>query len=183
MVESTRTASRLMIIAKPNCSASWRSNMLVLLALAVPSLIAATAFALLGAWPILPFAGLELLALGSSLYYVNWKQQYRHVITVSEDSVWIDKGFYAPRQRWHFPRRDTGLTIVPEQHPGTDLTCPCRRPDETVSVGEFLNRDDSLKLTALLRQEMRVGSAQSARPRAILRRGLNILEVAVATLA
>ena len=47
MVTSTRTASRLMIIAQPNRSASWRSNQLVLLALAVPSLIIATGFALL----------------------------------------------------------------------------------------------------------------------------------------
>jgi uncharacterized membrane protein len=52
-----------MIVAKPNCSATWRSNQLVLLPLALPSLTIATAFALLGAWPILPFAGLELLAL------------------------------------------------------------------------------------------------------------------------
>jgi uncharacterized membrane protein len=158
VVESTRTASRLMIIAKPNCSASWRSNMLVLLALAVPSLIAATAFALLGAWPILPFASLELLALGSSLYYVNWKLQYRHVITLSEDSIWIDKGFYAPKRRWKFPRRDIDLAIVPERHPwdGPDLSL--QATGESISVGEFLNRDDSLKLAALLRQELRVGS-------------------------
>jgi uncharacterized membrane protein len=158
VVESTRTASRLMIVAKPNCSASWRGNMLVLLALAVPSLIAATAFALQGAWPILPFAGLELLALGSSLYYVNWKLQYRHVITLSDDSVWIDKGFYAPKQSWKFPRRDIGLAIVPERHPwdGPDLSL--QATGESISVGEFLNRDDSLKLAALLRRELRVGS-------------------------
>ncbi len=158
MVESTRTASRLMIIAKPNCSASWRSNVLVLLALAVPSLIAATAFALLGAWPILPFASLELLALGSSLYYVNWKLQYRHVITLSEDSVCIDKGFYAPKQSWTFPRQSIGLAIVPERHPWDGPELSLQGTGESVSVGEFLNRDDSLKLAALLRQEIRVGS-------------------------
>ena len=78
-----------MIVAQPNCSATWRSNKLVLFALALPSLGAATGFALLGAWPVLPFAGLELLALGSALYYVNWKQHYRHVITLSDDSIRI----------------------------------------------------------------------------------------------
>jgi uncharacterized membrane protein len=147
-----------MIIAKPNCSASWRSNKLVLLALAVPSLGAAIGFALLGAWPILPFAGLELLALGSALYYVNWKLQYRHVITLSEDSVCIDKGFYAPRQSWKFPRQGTGLAIVPEQHPWEGPELALHRTGESVSVGDFLNRDDALKLAALLRQEIRVGS-------------------------
>jgi uncharacterized membrane protein len=158
VVTSTRTASRLMIIARPNRSASWQANLWVLLALAVPSLIIAIAFALLGAWPILPFAGLELLALGGALYYVNWKLEYRHVITLSDDSVRIDKGFYAPKQSWKFPRHGTGLAITPEKHPwdGPELSLHDRH--ESVSLGEFLNRDDSLKLIALLKQEIRVRS-------------------------
>ncbi len=166
MVTTARTASRLMIIARPNRSASWRANKLVLLALAVPSLGIATGFALMGAWPILPLAGLELLAVGSALYYVNWKLQYRHVITLSEDSVRIDKGFYAPRQSWQFPRQGTGLAIVPEQHPWDGPGLSLQRTGESVSVGEFLNRDDSLKLAELLRREMRVGSDSSPGHRA-----------------
>ena len=158
MVESTRTAARLIIIARPNNSASWRSNKLVLLAVSVPSLIAAIGFALQGAWPILPFAGLELLALGSALYYLNWKLQYRHVITLSEDSVCIEKGFYAPKQSWTFPRRDIGLAIVPERHPWDGPELSLQGSGESISVGEFLNRDDTLKLAALLREEFRVGS-------------------------
>lgn len=147
-----------MIIARPNCSASWRSNLLVLLALAIPSLGAGIGFALLGAWPILPLAGLEMLALGSALYYVNWKLQYRHVITLSSDSVCIDKGFYAPRQSWKFPRQGIGLAIVPERHPWEGPELALQGTGESVSVGEFLNREDSLKLAAMLRREMRVGS-------------------------
>lgn len=158
MVTTTRTATRLMIIAQPNCSASWRSNKLVLLAIAIPSLTFAITFALKGAWPIVPFAGLELLALGTALYYVNWKLQYRHVITLSDNSVRIDKGFYLPTQSWKFPREDTGLAIVPERHPWDGPGLALQRTGESVSVGEFLNRDDSLKLAELLRREIRVGS-------------------------
>lgn len=150
-----------MIVAKPNQSANWRTNLLVLIALAIPSLGIAIAFALLGAWPILPFAGLELMALGSALYYVNWKLQYRHVITLSENEVRIDKGFYLPRRSWQFSRQGTGLAITPEKHPweGPELTLHDR--NESVSLGEFLNRDDSLKLMSLLRKEIRTGSHSS----------------------
>ena len=156
MVSSTRTASRLMIIARPNQSATWRTNLLLLLALAVPSLVIAVAFALLGAWPILPFAGLELLALGASLYYVNWKLQYRHVITFSEDSIRIDKGHYAPRNSWQLARQNAGLAITPEKHPwdGPELSLHDRH--ESVSLGEFLSREDILKLIELLEGEIRV---------------------------
>ena len=158
MVTSTRTASRLRIIARPNCSASWRTNKLVLTLLAIPSLGAATGFALLGAWPILPFAGLELLALGCALYYVNWKLQYRHVITFSDKAVRIDKGFYAPRQSWTFNRGDTGLAITPEKHPWEGPELSVHNRQQIVSIGEFLNRDDCLELVRLLRGELRLGT-------------------------
>jgi uncharacterized membrane protein len=147
-----------MIIAQPNRSSSWRTNKLVLLALAVPSLVIAIAFALLGAWPILPLAGLELTALGAALYYVNWKLEYRHVITLSDDSVCIDKGFYLPKQSWTFPRDSIDLAITPERHPWDGPELSLQGTGEQISVGEFLNREDSLKLAALLRKEMRVGT-------------------------
>jgi uncharacterized membrane protein len=165
VVTSDRTPARLMIIAQPNRSASWRANQLVLLALAVPSLTIALGFTALGAWPILPLAGLELLALGSALYYVNWKLQYRHVITLSDDSVRIDKGFYAPTRSWQFPRRVTALSVTPEQHPWEGPCLAMHDQHESVTVGEFLNRDDSLKLLALLREEVQVRTHSGAERR------------------
>lgn len=156
MVIRSSDGSIVTIVAKPNQSATWRSNKLVLLALSVPSLGAAIGFALVGAWPILPFAGLELAALGGCLYYVNWKLQYRHVITLTQGVVRIDKGHYLPRHSWTFTRDGTGLSIEPERHPwdapGLSLQCA----GERISVGEFLNREDGLALQQHLRQELRV---------------------------
>lgn len=156
MVTSHRQNSELTIIARPNQSATWRANKLVLLALSVPSLGIATGFALLGAWPILPFAGLELAALGSALYRVNWKLQYRHVITFCDDRVRIEKGFYLPRQSWRFSRDSTGLSIDREKHPWDGPGICLHNRSERVTVGEFLNRDDCLQLLQLLRGELRV---------------------------
>ncbi len=158
MVTTTRSASRLRIVAQPNCSANWRSNKLVLILLSIPSLGIAIAFAFAGAWPILPFAGLELLALGSALYYVNWKLQYRHVITLSENSVRIDKGYYAPRESWTFTRSDSGLAVTPERHPWEGPELRLQNRQQQVSVGEFLNREECLQLQDLLRRELRLAS-------------------------
>ncbi len=158
MVTSTRRGKSLMIVAQPNCSASWRSNQLVLLALAVPSLTIATAFALLGAWPILPFAGLELMALGAALYYVNWKLQYRHVITLSDEAVRIEKGHYVPKRSWQFTRQGTGLAITPEAHPWEGPGLAVHDNRESVTVGDFLSRDECLELANLLRSEIHVRS-------------------------
>jgi len=162
VVTSSRSAKCLTIIARPNHSTTWRANLYALLALSVPSLGAAIAFTALGAWPILPFAGLEMLALATALYYVNWKLQYRHVIMVEEDWVRIDKGHYHPRQRWRFSRRGTGLRITPEQHPRTSPELAVHDRRESVSVGEFLNHEDAHELIALLRGEIRVDTCSVA---------------------
>ncbi|GAB3287235.1 hypothetical protein GCM10027297_31800 [Parahaliea aestuarii] len=151
-----------MIVAHPNRSASWQANKLVLLALSVPSLGIAIGFAMVGAWPILPFAGLELAALGSALYVVNWKLQYRHVITLTDDEVRIDKGFYLPRQSWRFDRAHTGVAIEREPHPWEGPGICLQHRGEAVRVGEFLNREDCLALLQLLRRELRVRSDSSA---------------------
>ena len=130
--------------------------MMLLSALAVPSLGAAITFALAGAWPILPLAGLEMLALGAALYYVNLKMQYRHVITLDEEVVTIDKGFNVPREHWSLQRQAAGMTIVPENHPWESPELAVHDRNCSVSLGEFLGRDDQLRLIELLRGELRV---------------------------
>lgn len=156
MVSSDRSEQGLVIIARPNHSSSWHSNRLVLLAIAVPSLGAAIAFTSLGAWPILPFAGLELLSLGAALYYVNWKLQYRHVITLSDDMVSIDKGFYAPTRSWRMPRAGAAISVTAEEHPWEGPKLSLHSDEVWVRIGEFLSREDSLSLLALLRRELSV---------------------------
>jgi uncharacterized membrane protein len=97
-----------LIIVKPNKSATWRTNLYVLIAVSIPSLGAAIGFTLLGAWPILPFAGAELIGLGAALYYVNWKLEYRQVVTFHAATIKIEKGYFVPKRTWLWQRDDTG---------------------------------------------------------------------------
>lgn len=156
MVTSSRSGASLTIIVRPDKSATWRTNKLILLALAVPSLGAAIGFALLGAWPILPFAGLELLSLGAALYYVDRKLRRCQVITVDETAVTIAKGSRTPREIWRLRRDSTRLTLVPERHPWEGPLLCVHDHSQSVTLGEFLARDDQLELVALLRREIRV---------------------------
>jgi len=158
VVDSSTDKNVQTIVAKPNQSATWRSNLWVLGMIAVPSLGAAIGFTALGAWPILPFAGAELLALGFAMYYVSWKLQYRHIITLDEQTVRIDKGYYAPTRSWTFAREDCRLAVTPEQHPWDGPELAVHNREQTVPVGDFLNRDDSLVLLALLRNELATGT-------------------------
>ena len=149
-------------MARPNLSATWDANVYAIIAIAIPSLGAAIGFALFGAWPILPFVGLELAALAGAFYFVQRKLQYRHVITLDEDHLDVQKGFRAAEQTWHLQRQRAGVTVIPENHPWEGPALAIHDDHERVVLGEFLNRDDSLKLLALLRKELRVRSESPA---------------------
>ena len=58
-------------VFQPNRAVSWRTNQIFLLLIGSLSALIAGGFALLGAWMILPFAGVEILLLVSLLWYVN----------------------------------------------------------------------------------------------------------------
>ena len=165
MVEVSGHENTKTIVAKPNHSATWRTNLWVLIAISIPSMGAAISFALLGAWPILPFAGAELLALSSALYYVNWKLQYRHVIYLTADTVKIDKGHYAPKRTWLFTREQVALSITPEAHPWEGPKLALHDKESHIRIGEFLNREDSLVLLELLQQEFRIKTHSAERER------------------
>lgn len=158
MVTSHRETDQHIIIAKPNHSSTWRNNLWALIIISIPSLGAAIGFTLLGAWPVLPFAGAELGSLGVALYYVNWKLQYRHVITLASQTITIDKGHYAPKRTWHLARADVLLSVTPEKHPWEGPSLSVTTPKDRIRIGEFLNRDDALALLALLKTELRTGT-------------------------
>lgn len=166
MVSRSDQQADTVIVVVPNCSATWQDNKRILLLLCLFSLPAAIGFAAIGAWPILPLAGLELSCLGGALYYVNWKLNFRHVIRLSETTVSIEKGHYAPRKRYQFERSETRVAVTPERHPWDGPQLSLQSQGEDVSVGEFLSRDDSLKLLAMLRPELPVGSHAAASLRA-----------------
>jgi len=59
-------------------------------------------FVVQGIWLILPFSGLELLALGITLYVVSRKAHRCQVITFDNSRIRIVKGAYHCDQSWGF---------------------------------------------------------------------------------
>ncbi len=161
MVYKQRTGNDDMIVAEPNRSASWQTNKIILILMCCLSGTIAMGFAAIGAWPILPFAGLEMAALGGALYYVCWKLRYRHVITLSGSTVRIQKGHYFPKREWEIAADEAALSVVPEKHPWDGPTISLFTKGEEIPLGEFLNRDDSLKLLGMLRGRVRIGNHSS----------------------
>lgn len=92
------------ITVSANSSLSAEGNLKLLIVLAMLSLLVAIGFVGAGAWLVLPFAGLELLAFAYAFYYISLHVNDVQVITVIDDKVIIETKGYQKQERAEFNR-------------------------------------------------------------------------------
>ena len=102
-----------LVEVRPNCSLSWRQALWFYAWVCAASLAVAGAFAWQGYWPILPFAGLELAALGAALWISQRRGRYREVIAIYADRIVVEKGVRERRTAQEFPLHWARVTLRP----------------------------------------------------------------------
>jgi uncharacterized membrane protein len=88
----------------PNCSLSLRGARIFFGAACVVPFGVAGVLALKGFWPVLPFAGLEMLLLGWALNVSLERRFHRQTITVTESDVSVESRDRLRVSRVVFPR-------------------------------------------------------------------------------
>jgi uncharacterized membrane protein len=97
-------AGLLRIEICPNCSLSVRGAVMFFGSLCFVSFGIAGMLAIQGFWPILPFAGLEMLALGLALKVSLGRRFHRQTITVTDDQISIESRDRLDSSQVVFPR-------------------------------------------------------------------------------
>ena len=97
-------AGLLRIEICPNCSLSVRGAVMFFGSLCFVSFGIAGMLAIQGFWPILPFAGLEMLALGLALKVSLGRRFHRQTITVTDDQISIESRDRIDSSQVVFPR-------------------------------------------------------------------------------
>lgn len=148
MVDAERDAdtSVYRFVLRPNRSLSWRETLIFFFSLCLLSGSIATGFAWLGLWMVFPFAGLEMLALGTGLYVVACRCHQCEVIFIAGDFIRIEKGRYYPRQRWMLAR--VWAQVVLERCPAAwyPSRLSIRSHGRVVEIGRFLTESERLRL-------------------------------------
>ena len=147
----TGCLSERMLVLRPNNGLYWRTTLWVYLAIVAVCSSIAVGFALVGFWPILPFAGMELTALGTALYVSARRGRYREVIRVDDVRVRIEKGRRGPDQSWQFNRAWCEVRLLPP--PGVLAHGRLLLTSQGVGVelGAFLTDDDRTAVAGKLR--------------------------------
>jgi uncharacterized membrane protein len=144
-------------VLRPNQSLSWYWAVRIYAVITTCLLGIGIVFAIHGFWPVLPFAGLEVVVLGASFYLCLLRSQIREVVTVNDDQVKVDKGRRQPEEHWECPR--AWARVIMERSPlawypsRLSVVFQGRR----VEIGRFLNEADRQSLAAELQGVIRQG--------------------------
>jgi len=147
-------SSRRFLI-RPNCSLPWRGVVRFYCGMLIVSFGIAIAFALKGAWLILPFAGLEMLVLGVALYVVSCRGTSWQAISIDQDSIYIINHGFRHEQQQSFQRAWAKVVFKRALIKGHPSRLFIRSHGRAVEIGGYLNESEKKHLAHQLNRAMR----------------------------
>lgn len=150
MVEYLEDNNTQQLILAPNRSMSWQENKKILIAMFCVNMAIAITWSAMGAWMVLPFAGLEIFFVGLGMYYVSWKLSFKQIIHIESGILTLQKGVYFPKQEWRWQYSDITLIKKPSTYRMSAPTLFFKHLNERVEIGDFLNRKEK----KILRQHL-----------------------------
>ncbi|MFO7189237.1 MAG: DUF2244 domain-containing protein [Pseudomonadota bacterium] len=145
------SAADFSLTVKRNCSISPQTLLWLLLATVLLSFGIATGFALLGAWPVLPFAGIEMLALAIA-FYVNGRHaaDYERIVRKGSD-LFVE---VADAERVSIHRFDARGVRVLMHEARNGLRIALAERGKELEVGRHLDAPGRRGLARLLRARL-----------------------------
>ncbi|MGI9291626.1 MAG: DUF2244 domain-containing protein [Gammaproteobacteria bacterium] len=161
-VDNFQGSSRFLI--RPNCSLPWRGVVRFYIGMVVVSFGIAIAFALNGAWLILPFAGLEMLILGAALYVVARRGSCWQAVSIHGDQIEVVSHDPASEQQQTFQRAWAQVKLQQARINGYPSQLTIRSHGRTIEIGGCLAEKEKEHLALELRQAMRPPSTTGLKP-------------------
>jgi len=137
-------------VARRNNSLSSTGRLLVFAFLFVVSVGIAVAFACFGAWPILPFAGLEMLVLYLAFRYLERHAADYELIEIDGDRVTVEQFEGGSMRSQAFSRYWAQVVVSPD---GGRLAL--RSHGRELEIGRVMNGEQRLELAQALTRRLR----------------------------
>lgn len=150
MVANECLNGNTIITLRPNRSASWRQTKLFLLLMAIPVFIIAIGWTIVGAWPILPWAGLEFGLLAFLTYRVCCQTYKKDKIIVKKDCVVVNCGIGSKPCTHTLHRPNVYLSVVKPKKPLDLIVLNLVDNHQRIEVGVFVNQQDREQIRSAL---------------------------------
>ena len=101
---------------------------------------------------VLPFSGLDVIALGVALYITARRSELREVITISEGMVAVETGHKKPETKYEFKGSWTRVILQTQKESWHPSQLFIRSGGEQIEIGSFLNEDERVELASELKK-------------------------------
>lgn len=140
---------------RPNQSLTWRGALRIYTVIALCCLGTGLAFALHGYWPVLPFAGIEVIVLGIAFYLCLLRSQVREVISVNADVVTVEKGRHRAQEHWECPRAWARISLQRSPLTWYPSRLVITFQGRQIEIGKFLTERERCELAEELEYTIR----------------------------
>jgi uncharacterized membrane protein len=153
-------AANWQFVIRPNCSLSWREAKVFFASMCAVSFTIATLFSLMGAWPVLPFAGLEMLLLGGALYVCALRGRDYEVVTIQGQDIEVARGRRTVTERRTLPRVWAQVRLEPGRHQWYPSRLRIVSHGRGVEIGGRLSEEERVALAGDLKRAIRADAPQ-----------------------
>ena len=146
-------------VVKPNQAISWQSLVLVYTGIATVTLTIGVSFYLIGLTLILPFSGIEILALGVAFYLTAWRGGMQEVIVINRETIVVELGRQLPESRETFQRAWARVVLERSWNSWYPSRLLIRSHGRQLEVGKFLNEQERQGLAVELSKALKNNQA------------------------
>jgi uncharacterized membrane protein len=122
---ATAAAPQLCLVARRNNSLTRRARWTVFATLAVISFSLALAWAIAGAWLVLPYSFIEMAVLAAAFAYIERRAGDFERLTVIDDRVIAERSIGRRRERFEWNRKWLTVEVVPARTGGVERIALC----------------------------------------------------------
>jgi len=152
-----QVAADFEMVARPNSSLTAKGRVYAVVIIAAISFAVAIGFSLIGAWVVLPFAGIELLAMGYAFYYIHCHSQDYESIVIEGDQISVEKKSYKAVSKMVFNRY--WVKVLLRLTPNGDQMLSLRSHGKEIDFGRsYMTNDQRLELAKQLKERVGVVS-------------------------
>jgi uncharacterized membrane protein len=146
MVITTQNNNSTIIILSPNRSATWLQTKWVIAIMVFVVMTIAIAWTFVGAWIVLPFAGLEVGLFAYLMYRVSVYTHTQQIIYISPTKVNIEVGHRKKQTLATMSRAQLDVFYSESENNWELPRIALCTKEQKLEVGDFLNLDDRKKL-------------------------------------
>ncbi|MGB3727221.1 MAG: DUF2244 domain-containing protein [Glaciecola sp.] len=150
MVLTQHQQANIIITLSPNRSATWQQTKWVIAIMVAVVMIIAVAWTFVGAWVVLPFAGLEVGLFALLMYKVSRFTYSQQVIEILPSNVVIAFGYRKKRIQATFEREHVSVFYSETDNHWELPKIRITDTEQSLFIGEFLNLEDRIALKQAL---------------------------------